>query len=129
MNKLKRFSLPYLIILIVFIAIPMITMIALSFMTTEGLHFSNAVFTFANFSRLTEISVIVGLWNSLKYATIATLACLVLGYPLAYIFSRSKNKNGSCPPDVEQHLASHQRPWLFLQCQQHDHRLAGQDWD
>jgi spermidine/putrescine transport system permease protein len=94
MNKLKRFSLPYLILLIVFIAIPMITMIALSFMTTEGLHFSNAVFTFANFSRLTEISVVVGLWNSLKYATIATLACLALGYPLAYLFSRSKNKNG-----------------------------------
>jgi len=94
MNKLKRFSLPYLILLLVFIAIPMITMIALSFMTTEGMHFSNAVFTFANFSRLTEISVIVGLWNSLKYATIATLACLAIGYPLAYIFSRSKNKNG-----------------------------------
>jgi len=94
MNKLKRFSLPYLILLLVFIAIPMITMIVLSFMTTEGMHFSNAVFTLANFSRLTEISVIVGLWNSLKYATIATLACLAIGYPLAYIFSRSKNKNG-----------------------------------
>ncbi len=94
MNKLKGFALPYLIILLVFIAVPMVTMIVLSFVTSEGLHFQNATFTFANFANLAQISVLVGLWNSIKYATIATLCSLILGYPLAYMFSRLKIKNG-----------------------------------
>ena len=94
MNKLKGFALPYLIILIVFIAIPMMTMVVLSFVTSEGLHFTNATFTFANFANLGQISVLVGLWNSIKYATIATVCSLILGYPLAYMFSRLKIKNG-----------------------------------
>lgn len=94
MNKLKKFSIPYLAILLVFIAIPMMTMIALSFLKTEGMHFDGAVFTLANFASLKEISVLVGFWNSIKYAIIATVCCLILGYPLAYIFSRFKNVNG-----------------------------------
>jgi len=94
MNKLKGFALPYLIILLVFIAVPMVTMIVLSFVTSEGLHFQNASFTLANFANLAQISVLVGLWNSIKYATIATVCSLILGYPLAYMFSRLKIKNG-----------------------------------
>lgn len=94
MKKLKKFSLPYLIILVLFIVIPMITMVVLGFTTTEGMNFSNMVFTFDNFVRLGEISVLIGLTNSLLYATIATVISLLIGYPLAYLFSRLKNRNG-----------------------------------
>jgi len=94
MNKLKKLSIPYLVVLLLFIAVPMVVMIALAFTETEGLNFTNATFTWANFEALGEYSFIMGVWNSLMYASLATIICLIIGYPLAYIFSRFKTKSG-----------------------------------
>lgn len=94
MSKLKKLSIPYLVVLLLFIVLPMIVMIVLAFTETEGLNFSNATFTLANFEALGEYSFLMGIWNSLMYASLATIICLIIGYPLAYIFSRFKTKSG-----------------------------------
>jgi spermidine/putrescine transport system permease protein len=68
-------------------------MVALSFMKIKGMSFRGAEFAFANFSCLFEKSIATGFSNSLKFSILTTAFCFALGYPVAYIVSKSKIKN------------------------------------
>lgn len=86
--KLKYFSAPYLVWMIVFILVPLL-MIAYFAFTTDG-----GDFTIRNVSDVGQYANIFvrSIWLSL----IATAICLVVAYPVAFILSRmDKHKQGT----------------------------------
>jgi len=94
MNKeFKILAKPYLVWLFLLAILPILVMVVLSFMFSEGLSFEESFFTFSQFSMLTESSTLVAFRNSLVYATVTTVISLVLGYFVAYNVFKSKFKN------------------------------------
>jgi len=86
--KLKYFSAPYLVWMVVFILVPL-AMIGYFAFTTDG-----GDFTIQNVSDVGQYANIFvrSIWLSL----IATVICLVIAYPVAFILSRmDKHKQGT----------------------------------
>ena len=105
-NKSKRFfalqrkylCIPYVIFLILFIIIPIFIIIFYAFTydvldpVTNVTHIRASGQAFINF--FTDYSKIQVLLNSLFIATITTLICLIIGFPLAYFLAdKQVNKN------------------------------------
>lgn len=80
--KSKAVSLPYIIWMIAFTIIPLGMIVFFAFTTDNG------NFTLDNISQIGQYMSIFLL--SFKLAIIATVFCLLLGYPLAYLMSRAK---------------------------------------
>lgn len=78
--KSKIPSLPYLIWMVIFIIVPL-GLVCLFAVTDD-----TGAFTLSNISRVGEYTPV--LMRSLCLAAIATVICLVIGYPLSYIISR-----------------------------------------
>lgn len=92
MNKLG-FTLPlYLIWLFVLVFIPFLLMLFLSFTHTNGLDFTSFVFTLDNFKSISDPIYLDAYINSIVLAFSASLICLLIGYPIAYILSKMKGK-------------------------------------
>ena len=92
-HHLDRMARPYMYWLYIFALAPMIIMIFLMFVDTEGIRFDGMVASITNFSILTEKSTIIAFWNSLKFAIITTAICIFFGYLVAYSLYQSKLKN------------------------------------
>ena len=98
MNRFKKFSLPYFIWMIVFTGIPLFLMLIFAFSTVKSFSiytfkFSDFSFEVANLTKLWDASFIKTFSRSILYALVATLLCLLFGYPIAYFISRSNFKN------------------------------------
>lgn len=91
--KLERMSTPYKVWLYILALIPMVIMVALMFVDTEGISLSEATFTFKNFAVLSEESVLVAFYNSFKFSFLTTLICLFFGYIIAYALAKSRLKH------------------------------------
>ena len=79
-NKLSGFAIPYVFWMALFVVIPILIMVVYAFSTTE---FSP---TMDNFARMgAYMSVFV---RSFRLAIIATLVCLLIGYPMAYVMAK-----------------------------------------
>ncbi|WP_295733628.1 ABC transporter permease [uncultured Oscillibacter sp.] len=78
--KLSRFAIPYVIWMALFVVAPIVLVVVYAFSSGEG------GFTLENFSRMGTYAVVFG--RSFKLALIATLICLVIGYPVSYMMSR-----------------------------------------
>ncbi|VEU82791.1 ABC transporter permease [Acholeplasma hippikon] len=89
----RLLSIPYVVWLMVLAVIPFLVMIFLSFSYTEGLNFSNHEFTTYPMEVLLDRATLNAIGNSLLYAVITTIICMVLGYAVAYTVFRSKIKN------------------------------------
>lgn len=85
---------PYVIWAVVFTIIPMFLMLYYGFTTeTED---GSIVFSLANYKDFfTNKIYLTVLWRSLWFSAVATVICLALGYPVAYILARSNFKNKS----------------------------------
>ena len=82
---------PGAIWLIVFFVLPLIIVLVYSFLTPDSVYQVRGPFTLNNYVRLTQSSYTLTIWRSIQTAAISTLACLLIGYPLAfYIATRSK---------------------------------------
>lgn len=75
---------PHIVWMILFIVAPMLFVLYFAFTDGEG-HFS-----FSNILSLSQYSNVFIL--SIAFALIATVVCLLIGYPLAYFMSRTKPK-------------------------------------
>lgn len=93
MEKFKKLSIPYRIWMIVLVLLPLLMMIVLSFLDINGFDFSSSHFTFENFHDLVNHTYFKAIGISLFYSAVATLGCLVLGYPIALIISKLKTSN------------------------------------
>ena len=86
--KLKYFSAPYLVWMVVFIVVPLLMIVYFAFTTDDGnftIKYISDVGQYANI-------FVRSIWLSL----IATAVCLVVAYPVAFILSRmDKHKQGT----------------------------------
>ncbi len=79
-NKLDRFAIPYVVWMAIFVVAPILLMVVYAF-TTEG-----GGFTLANFADLGDYLPVFT--RSFYLAIIATLICLLIGYPMAYLMAK-----------------------------------------
>ena len=82
MKKSKRslLAVPYVVWMALFVVAPIVMVVIYAFSTAGG------GFTLDNFTRMGTYTVIFT--RSFKLAIIATLVCLLIGYPLSYIMAR-----------------------------------------
>ncbi|MCS3433653.1 spermidine/putrescine ABC transporter permease PotB [Klebsiella sp. BIGb0407] len=73
--------------LLVFVFLPNLMIIGTSFLTRDDANFVSMVFTLDNYTRLADPLYAQVLIHSLNMALIATLACLILGYPFAWFLA------------------------------------------
>jgi spermidine/putrescine transport system permease protein len=86
MNKRKGLAAyPYLVWSILFIVIPLLIVLFFSFTVKVD---DSYVFSLENYQKLFSTQYLKVFGRSLSLALISTLACLVLGYPIAYIISK-----------------------------------------
>ena len=78
--------------LVLFVFLPNLMIIATSVLTRDDTHFVTLVFTLDNYARLLDPLYFDVLLHSLNMALIATVACLVLGYPFAWFLARLPQK-------------------------------------
>src|SRR5690606_26902632 len=78
--------------LVLFVFLPNLMIIVTSFLTRDDANFVTMVFTLDNYARLLDPLYFDVLLHSLNMALIATLACLVLGYPFAWFLARLPQK-------------------------------------
>ena len=79
-NKLSRFAVPYEVWMAIFVVAPIVIMVVYAFSSADG------GFTMDNFVQMggyTEVFL-----RSFKLAVIATVICLLIGYPVSYLMSR-----------------------------------------
>lgn len=77
---------PYIVWMSAFIVIPML-LILLYAITTRGNNVLTFHFTLDNFLRFFDPVFIKVLWKSMEIAIVTTLACILIGYPIAYVIS------------------------------------------
>lgn len=78
--KRKVFAYPYLVWLTLFVILPIILIAVYAFTTSDG------SFTFSNFTRMKDFIGIFG--RSFGLAIIATLICLLFGYPVSFVIAK-----------------------------------------
>jgi spermidine/putrescine transport system permease protein len=85
--KLKSVSLPYLVWMIIFIIVPTALVVIFAFTAKNG------NFTLQNIQAVGQYSNVF--LRSIWLGAIATIICLLLGYPLAYIISKTNVRRQS----------------------------------
>ncbi|MGY5832573.1 spermidine/putrescine ABC transporter permease PotB [Vibrio vulnificus] len=94
----KKFSLQNAIItlivgwLVLFVLIPNLMIIGTSFLTRDEANLIEMTFTLDNYTRLLDPLYVKVLLHSFYMAIVATLICLVVGYPFAYIVAKMPHK-------------------------------------
>ena len=79
-NRLSRFAIPYVGWMTLFVVLPILMVVIYAFSSAAG------GFTLENFSRMGTYTVVFT--RSFKLALIATLICLMIGYPISYMMSK-----------------------------------------
>ncbi|AIU66790.1 spermidine/putrescine ABC transporter permease PotB [Vibrio coralliilyticus] len=78
--------------LALFVLVPNLMIIGTSFLTRDEANLIELTFTFDNYIRLMDPLYAKVLWHSFYMAIIATLLCLVISYPFAYIVAKMPEK-------------------------------------
>lgn len=78
--------------LLLFVFIPNLMIIITSFLTRDDANLIDMTFTLSNYAKLFDKLYAKVVWHSFYMAVIATLLCLLIGYPFAYIISRMPKK-------------------------------------
>ncbi|MDG2914460.1 spermidine/putrescine ABC transporter permease PotB [Bisgaard Taxon 10/6] len=78
--------------LIFFVFAPNFLVFIVSFLSKDVSNFYALPFTFENYARLFEPLYGTVVWNSLYMSVIATVLCLVIGYPFAFIMTKINEK-------------------------------------
>ena len=79
-SKLSHFAIPYVVWMALFVVAPIIIMVIYAFTSAVG------GFTLDNFARMGTYTVVFT--RSFKLAVVATLICLLIGYPVSYMMSK-----------------------------------------
>ena len=78
--------------LIFFVLIPNLLVLTVSFLTRDGSDFYALPFTLDNYTNLFNSLYAQVVWNSLYMSGIATIICLLIGYPFAFMVSKINPK-------------------------------------
>jgi ABC-type spermidine/putrescine transport system permease subunit I len=82
---------PGLCLLGVFFLGPLLQVAAISLFTYSPTRIWVPVVTFANYRRFLDPYYLSVIWTTVKVGLLTTLACIALGYPLAYFLARSRS--------------------------------------
>ena len=83
----RNWALPYALFMLIFVVVPLLLIVYFAFTNEEG------AFTLANFQKFVQNPEALNTFlYSLGIAIITTIACLLLGYPAAYILSQKEFK-------------------------------------
>ena len=93
MKHFKGFAIPYFVFLLIFAVFPVLLMLLLSFLDSQGAMLSTATFSLESFQRLADPAVWKAMGNSLYVAVLTVIICILLGYPTAYFISFSHLKH------------------------------------
>jgi len=85
--KMKIFSYPYMLWLVIFIVVPLLLVFLYAVTTTEN---GGLQFTVENLRRFLDPNYLDVLWVSIKLALQTTIITLILGYPIGMIIAREK---------------------------------------
>ncbi len=92
-NRTQKIIIAVIVIwLALFVLIPNVMIIATSFFTRDEANLIELTFTLDNYTRLFDPLYFKVLSHSFYMAVIATLLCLVIGYPFAYIIAKMPKK-------------------------------------
>lgn len=84
-------AVPALVFLLVFLLLPMLTLLAFGFVTIERGRIVGDSFTLVHLQRALADDLVWRLmWRSFWVAAVSTLLCLVLAYPVAYLFAETR---------------------------------------
>ncbi|CAM3659386.1 spermidine/putrescine ABC transporter permease PotB [Xenorhabdus thuongxuanensis] len=78
--------------LMLFVFLPNLMIIGTSFLTRDDANLVQMIFSLDNYSRLFDPLYAEVLLHSLNMAIVATLCCLVIGYPFAFFLARMSKK-------------------------------------
>ena len=94
MKNFKRYALPYAIWLTILVIFPLLLLILIAFSSTKyTLSFTTFRLSVDHFTTVFTTQNLKAFWDSIRLAGIATIGCVLFGYPVAYIISMSKIKN------------------------------------
>lgn len=85
---MKKYLNIYLVWAGVFIILPLVLILFYSFNGSGSIAFENFSFSFSNYKRFFEPLYLKMLGITLLISFLATLGCLLIGYPVAYIISK-----------------------------------------
>ncbi|CAM4220202.1 ABC transporter permease [Erysipelothrix aquatica] len=91
MKSYRKLITPYAVWMSLFVVLPMFIILIYA-LTTKGNDVVTLQLSFDNFKKFFDPVFIKVLLESLKIATVTTVICLIIGYPLAYIISRRSEK-------------------------------------
>lgn len=89
---MKKYSIPYILWMILFIVLPIFLIVIYSFSGTKQIDFQNFQFSFDNYTRFFEPLYLKILGKSLWLSAISTILCLIIGYPVAYFISQASER-------------------------------------
>jgi len=92
MRKMRVLAYPYSVWMAIFIVVPLILVLVFSFSEGDISNFSDLRFSTKSYARVLEPLYLKVIGNSFILATISTVCCLILGYPVALIISRANPK-------------------------------------
>lgn len=78
--------------LIFFVLVPNLLVLVVSFLSKDSSNFYALPFTFESYAKLIDPLYAQVVWNSLYMSGIATIICLVIGYPFAFIMAKINPK-------------------------------------
>lgn len=78
--------------MIIFVMLPLIYILFISFMSRDVYGNIEYTFTMDNYKEMFQPLYIKVIWKSLKLAFLTTVICLVVGYPLAYYIASKPSK-------------------------------------
>ncbi len=98
-RKLKANTIPSFIMvfpvsiwLLLFVAVPLLYVIVMSFCSIDQNYNVVFKFTIANYKRLLNVEYIKIYGQSIFIAFVTTVVCLAIGYPFSFIIARTKNR-------------------------------------
>lgn len=83
---------PISIWMIIFVMLPLLYILFISFMSRDVYGNIEYTFTMDNYKEMFQPLYLKVIWKSLKLAFITTIICLVVGYPLAYYIASKPSK-------------------------------------
>ncbi|OOF16767.1 spermidine/putrescine ABC transporter permease, partial [Salinivibrio sp. MA427] len=78
--------------LLVFVFLPNLMIIVTSFLTRDDANLIEMTFTLSNYAKLLDPLYAKVVWHSFYMAALATLICLLIGYPFAFIVAKMPKK-------------------------------------
>jgi ABC-type spermidine/putrescine transport system permease subunit I len=83
---------PGLAVLVVFLVVPLAMIVVISFFTYSPTRIWVSVPTAENYGKFFHPYYLGVTWTTVKVGLLTTLACAVLGYPLAYVLARMRSR-------------------------------------